>query len=147
MSIWEDEWIGAIGYLKGSTVFSSFIECKGLDLSRCEEKIFGNTTLYNLYQDGLSFAFVNDKLDSIDFFQVDKKFKPVKKELLPLGIKKETKGKDLVEIFGEPLEKGGGMSSKMDIWLRWENLQVEIDEISWDSAKDVTWKSITIFSN
>lgn len=147
MDILDDEWLKLIGVSKESEDFIKFISEKGLKLSESEQKSFKNTTLYNFYNDGISFAFVDGKLDSIDFYQTDKKFKPVNPEFLPFGITNKATGKDLVNKFGEPIEKGGGLSSRMDIWLRWNQLQVEMDEMSWDSAKDVTWKSITIFEN
>lgn len=143
----EDEWLDVLGLPQGSSELASFVESKGIDLANREERRFGNTTLYNLHQEGISFAFTKDQLESVDFFQIDKKFKPVKEELLPFGIMNSTLAKDLVEKFGEPLEKGGGINSKMDIWLRWADLQVEIDDQSWESAKDAKWKSITIFKD
>lgn len=143
----EDEWLAVVGLPKGSPDLTRFLKSKGIDLAKGEERIFGDTTLNNLHEDGISFAFVKDKLDSIDFFQIDKKFKPVKEELLPFGITETTLGKDLVEKFGEPLEKGGGINTKMDIWLRWGNVQVELDDQSWETAKSAKWKSATIFKD
>jgi len=141
----DDEWLSVIGLGPKSQVLNEFLKLKNVDLATAEIKTFKDTTLYNLYENGLSFAFVDEKLDSIDFFQKDKKFKTVDSKLLPFGITNTSTGKNLLDIFGEPIEKGGGLNSRMDIWLRWDTLQIELDDQSWDTAKDANWKSITIF--
>lgn len=113
------------------------------------------STDYNFYSKGISvFTTKNgdqDIVDSIDFYLIQTKstslMKVVTDELdLPLNISREDTGQSLVEKFGEPLEKGGGMDKgAMDIWLRWNYLQVEINEKSWNAAQTSKVRSITIF--
>ncbi|KAH3674226.1 hypothetical protein WICMUC_003468 [Wickerhamomyces mucosus] len=141
----DDIWFSIIGLERFSRELNDFLRAKSVDLEAAEKKIYGSTTYYNLYQSGISICFVNLKLDSIDFYQIDKKFKSVDESLLPLEVKHTTTGKTLVEKFGEPLEKGGGFNDKMDIWLRWERIQAEINDRSWETAHNSIWKSITIF--
>ncbi|GME91011.1 hypothetical protein B5S28_g1810 [[Candida] boidinii] len=113
------------------------------------------STDYNFYSKGISVFTTKgddqDIVDSIDFYLIQTKstslMKVVTDELnLPLNISREDTGQSLVEKFGEPSEKGGGMDKgAMDIWLRWNYLQVEINEKSWNSAQTSKVKSITIF--
>lgn len=121
-------------------------------------KKFGPSTEYIcFYEHGIALCFENEKLDSIDFYKEDRtntstvdpsfpKYHKVSKEAVPKFIPYDATAGQLVEQFGEPLEKGGGLSSKMDIWLRWRGFQVEISNRDWDQAKDVEWASLTIFS-
>ncbi|KAH3672373.1 hypothetical protein WICPIJ_010058 [Wickerhamomyces pijperi] len=141
-------WIDIIGLTTTDPKLLSFLESKGLILDPSQIKKLSNSTLYyNIYNKGIAFCFVNDKLDSIDFYSIDPKFQTVDVSLLPFAemLSRDSTGKDLVEKFGEPLEKGGGFSQKMDIWMRWERFQVEINDKSWETAKDSNWKSITVF--
>ncbi|GME68269.1 unnamed protein product [[Candida] boidinii] len=112
---------------------------------------------YNFYSKGISvFTTISsgqDVVDSIDFYLIQSKstslMKVVTDDLnLPLDISREDTGQSLVEKFGEPLEKGGGMDKgAMNIWLRWNHFQVEINEKSWNSAQTSKVKSITIFKD
>lgn len=104
-----------------------------------------DTILYNYHNEGISLCFVKDKLDSIDFFWKDQTFKPCQFTDLPFDLSRTITARELVEKLGEPEEKGGGINAKMDIWLRWKHLQVEIDERSWEAAHNATCKSFTIF--
>ncbi|CCH43272.1 hypothetical protein BN7_2820 [Wickerhamomyces ciferrii] len=142
------DWFGTIGYSKESDEFNSLLKSIKLDLDTAEVREFKDSISYNFYKDGLSFTFINGILDSIDFFIKDRKFKSINDDLeLPFEITKNFTGQKFVEKFGEPIEKGGGLNSKLDIWLRWNNLQVEIDEQNWDAAQTANWKSLTIFKD
>ncbi|CDK24321.1 unnamed protein product [Kuraishia capsulata CBS 1993] len=110
------------------------------------------TSVYSFYEKGLSFGFLKDgTLDSIDFYN-DKTsggvraMKTVADSVpLPFGITKQDTGRSLVTKFGEPKEKGGGFNAKIDIWLRWDNFQVDIDNKSWDQAPNSRWSAFTIY--
>jgi hypothetical protein len=142
-----DKWYELLGHAEGDSVIVEYLLRHGIDVKAADVKQFGNgTTVYNFYSHGISLAFENKLLDSIDFFVKDKRFKSVDKSLvLPLGITLETTGKELVEKFKEPLEKGGAMNSKIDIWLRWPNFQIDLDDRSWETAQNAKWNSLTIF--
>lgn len=127
-------------------------------------KKFGTSTVYQCFFDqGVSLCFENSKLDSIDFYKQSQptpsstslqkessgqtRYGPVDKDVIPDFIDYESTGLDLVNKFGEPSEKGGGMSSKLDIWLRFTGFQVELPDRNWDTAKDSQWASLTIFES
>lgn len=120
-------------------------------------KNYGSKLEYHCYfLQGLSLCFESSKLESIDFYKKQDQsmlssvknnvlYSSVKRSNLPEFIEYNMTGKDLIEKFGEPVEKGGGMSQKMNIWLRWPDFQVEIESRDWDAAKDIEWSSLTIF--
>lgn len=120
-------------------------------------KLYGIKLEYHCYfSQGLSLCFESGKLESIDFYKNQKPsssspvgnsepYSSVKPENLPDFIGFNMTGKQLIEKFGEPVEKGGGLSQKLDIWLRWSGFQVEIGSRDWDAAKDIEWSSLTIF--
>lgn len=110
-----------------------------------------STEYHCYYEEGIALCFEKSQLDSIDFYKISgdrpssSKYKSVLRSRLPEGIDYNATGKELVEKFGEPLEKGGGMSSKIDIWLRWKGIQFEIPTRNWDLAKETGWSSFTLF--
>jgi hypothetical protein len=120
-------------------------------------KSYGTKLEYHCYfLQGLSLCFESNKLESIDFYKNQepsssspignsKLYSSVERESLPDFIDFDMTGKQLIEKFGEPVEKGGGLSQKLDIWLRWSGFQVEIRSRDWDAAKDIEWNSLTIF--
>lgn len=71
-----------------------------------------------------------------------------------LEITAATKGKEFVEVLGEPTRKGGGegpSSGSIGIWCEWskQGLMVEFESSgpqAWDKGKDIAWKVITLFS-
>lgn len=111
-------------------------------------KTYSDGTLYHcFYELGIALSFVGSQqtFDSIDFYKATKPYSPVDAKLLPDGVPHSATAKDLVEMYGEPIEKGGG--GRMDIWLRWSQFQVEIPSGNWDDAKDVQWSSLTYFKS
>lgn len=97
--------------------------------------------LYNYYDAGLSVTVVDNRVDSIDFYFANHSYRPCHLPL-PYGLRSDLTGAQLVSILGEPLDKGGG---GINIWLRWNGVQIELNDRSWDSAKDATMKALTIF--
>lgn len=146
----NDQWLEIIGLSRTSVRLLGFLESRNIKLDHSEthiKKLPNSTTYYNIYSQGIALCFINDKIDSIDFYSADPKFKSIDESVvtLPFGIEKSYTGKTLVKKFGEPLEKGGGFSQKMDIWMRWDRFQVDIDDRSWETANNAKWKSITLF--
>jgi hypothetical protein len=106
------------------------------------------TTYYCFYNAGLALSFTGDNkvFDSIDFYKNSPPYSRVDVKYLPESIAYSATAKELVQKFGEPLEKGGGGSSRVDIWLRWPSFQVDIPSCDWDNAKDIEWTSLTYFT-
>ncbi len=139
----------------------------GVDLAKADKKKFKSHVCYNIYDKGISLTFITESnsnksliLDSFDLYKnipnsmIQKRYTTVSETMLPGNLKLKTTSKELVENFGEPDEKGGGINNKYDIWLRWDKvkvdnitlgIQVEIDDRSWETAQNATWSSITIF--
>jgi hypothetical protein len=125
-----------------------------LDLDMAEEKktYSDGITYYCFYSKGIAIAVTKaGVIDSVDFYKfldtTKNKYRPADEKLLPQFIQGVHTGLDLVNKFGEPLEKGGGGANvKSDIWLRWESFEVVFSEKLWDTAKDVQWTSLTVFS-
>lgn len=138
----KKSWFDLIGVEIEDEKFIKFVDNLQICMNDAEIKKVGDSFLYNFYKIGLSMNFINNKLDSIDFFGIDSKFNQIDESLLPLDIKLSTTGKNLIELFGEPLEKGGG---SIDIWLRWKNFQIDLNDKNWNYASNATRKSITIF--
>ncbi|KAH3664154.1 hypothetical protein OGAPHI_004868 [Ogataea philodendri] len=130
--------------LLGTKLSAESLSSRGLDLQWATRVDLKDCTIYNFYKDGFSIVLIDDQIDSIDFFLRNRSFTPCKLPL-PGGISPEDTGSQLVEKLGEPMEKGGGNSTGIDIWLRWKGIQVELGDRSWDTAKDAPIKSITIF--
>ncbi|KAG7877881.1 hypothetical protein KL905_001147 [Ogataea polymorpha] len=137
----SDRWIS----LLGSELEPALLQKVGLDIKNSTKVVLKDCEIYNFYDAGVSFVIVNNKIDSIDFFFRNKSFRPCQL-VLPYNLDSEFTGSRLLEVLGEPLEKGGGTSSNINIWLRWKNLQIELDDKSWETAKDALIKSITIFN-
>lgn len=111
-----------------------------------------STEYHCYYEEGIALCFENKQLDSIDFYRPTdgsskSKYKPVIDSRVPSEIGPSSTALQLVEKYGEPLEKGGGMTAKIDIWLRWKGFQVEIPSRDWDAAKDTQWSSFTMFKD
>ncbi|KAK7468741.1 hypothetical protein VKT23_003244 [Stygiomarasmius scandens] len=73
-----------------------------------------------------------------------------------LEIHRESSGKDLVQILGEPDRKGGGSgpsSGSIGIWCEWtqDGILIEFGGVestgpqAWERGKDAVWKVMTIF--
>ncbi|KAG7851265.1 hypothetical protein KL941_000934 [Ogataea angusta] len=137
----SDEWIS----LLGKNIEPVLLQRFGLDINSATKVVLRDCELYNFYDAGVSFVIINNKVDSIDFFFRNKSFTPCQLAL-PYELDSGFSGKCLLEVLGEPSEKGGGTSSNINIWLRWKNLQVELDDKSWETAKDALMKSLTIFN-
>ncbi|ODQ63586.1 hypothetical protein NADFUDRAFT_53249 [Nadsonia fulvescens var. elongata DSM 6958] len=117
-------------------------------------------TYHCFHKQGIAFAFMKNSdnalfLDSIDFYYPrksassikEKTYAPVSPQFLPSWLKPDTTGKDLLEMFGEPEEKGGGITEqKINIWLRWNNFQVDLDDKNWETGQDSVWNSMTMFT-
>ncbi|KAG7733256.1 hypothetical protein KL948_001759 [Ogataea haglerorum] len=131
--------------LLGSEFEPVLLQRVGLDIKNSTKVILKDCEIYNFYDDGVSFVIISNKIHSIDFFFRNKSFRPCQLAL-PYDLDSEFSGRRLLEVLGEPLEKGGGTSANINIWLRWKNLQVELDDKSWETAKDALVKSITIFN-
>lgn len=118
-----------------------------IELSAAEDikEYSDGASYYCFYEKGIALCFINEHLDSIDFYRpaATSRYKPVSDQLLPAEIKTNDTGKTLVQRFGEPTQKGAG---RIDIWLRWDSkqLEVQIPDRDWDQAKNKTWSSITI---
>lgn len=152
------------GIMPNSSEYIVLVETLHVSSETPVVKKFGKSTEYHcFYEHGIALCFEGNILDSIDFYKqdrtvystrpetgggtVDKKptYKKVAKSAIPDFIDYTATGLDLVNKFGEPLEKGGGMSKKMDIWMRWTGFQVDIPDRSWETAKDCEWSSLTIY--
>ncbi|ODQ78630.1 hypothetical protein BABINDRAFT_162340 [Babjeviella inositovora NRRL Y-12698] len=139
-----DPWFEFLGVASASTpALASFLSAHGADLQQLSPKTYPDgVTYYNFKASGISIAFdQKGLLESVDFYR---EVIPAAM-LLPFGISALDTGKTLVKKFGEPTEKGGGFKAKMDIWLRWEFFQVELDERSWEAGDQAQWKALTIF--
>lgn len=144
----KDKWVQIVGKSADDSGFQDILNKLGIELNeKSAENCFisKDGATFDYLSLGLSFYLIDGKLDSVDFYSISPKFSTVKPDLIPMGVRLEDTGKDLIMKFGEPLEKGGGMNAKMDIWLRWDHLQVEINEKNWDSAASARWSSLTIF--
>uniref|UniRef100_A0A060T1V0 ARAD1C27258p n=1 Tax=Blastobotrys adeninivorans TaxID=409370 RepID=A0A060T1V0_BLAAD len=109
-----------------------------------ETKSYGSVKYYCFYSKGIAIGVDKGRVDSADFYKGGR-YTCAPKELLPEWLAPEMTGKQFVETFGEPVEKGGGGKGGIDIWLRWKDFQVDIKETDWDKAKDQPWTSVTIF--
>lgn len=139
-----------------SLEYTDLLQALNLSDPACEPvtRKFGKSTEYRcFYPQGIALCFESGKLDSIDFYKEDRsnqtaaesRYNRVDSAVVPEFLGYEATGVDLVTKFGEPLEKGGGMGQKMDIWMRWKGFQVEVPDRNWDTAKDVEWCSLTIY--
>ncbi|ODV94790.1 hypothetical protein PACTADRAFT_34543 [Pachysolen tannophilus NRRL Y-2460] len=146
----SDPWFGLLA--KPKQKIEEFLLLKNVDFKNAVIRRVGDGITYILKNDNLSFLFiVNEEgmelLDSIDFYRCRSAYfvDDIGDLPLPFNISKDDTGASLVAKFGEPLQKGGGFKEKINIWLRWEFLQVEIDNKSWEQGKDAKWVSLTIF--
>lgn len=144
------------GIKPDSPEYTELLQTLNLSDSVCKPvtRKFGKSTEYRcFYTHGIALCFENCNLDSIDFYKEDRsnqaatenRYSRVDSAVVPEFIGYEATGVDLVNKFGEPLEKGGGMGQKMDIWMRWNGFQVEVPDRNWDTAKDAQWCSLTIY--
>ncbi|KAK9469284.1 hypothetical protein V1512DRAFT_255902 [Lipomyces arxii] len=137
-------------------------------------KRYGANILYILYRPvGIALCFEDDSktgqfhLAAIEFYNGSKGYSPTPEKLLPFkGINSITTAKDFVECYGEPSDKGGGVTQQFDIWMRWDvvaevtlweteisrsqgpqksiSMEVGIDDRDWDTASKGKWKSIIV---
>jgi hypothetical protein len=140
-------WNQALGKHEDSAEIKQFLESLGITLDDTEEKktYKDGATYYCFYKLGVALCFTAKALSSVDFYKLNRRYSDVKPDLLPEGISLTSTGKELVDKFGEPLEKGGGRAKAMDIWLRWNNLEIQINDRDWDTAKNCSWSSLTVF--
>lgn len=115
---------------------------------------------YHCYYDlGIALMFEKGVLSAIEYYKPNNtkqesselhssppsKYKNVDSVRIPASIGYHATAVQLVEKFGEPTEKGGGMKQHIDIWMRWKDMEVGIPSRDWDAAKDVEWSSLIIF--
>ncbi|KAK9373908.1 uncharacterized protein V1513DRAFT_447934 [Lipomyces chichibuensis] len=147
-------------------------------------KRYGNDTIYVIYHAaGVALRFTKlsgtmstdlFELDSLELYNADERYAPVSESILPFkGITHSTTAQQFIQAYGEPTQKGGGLSQSLDIWLRWDpfdslstifpndssgsdrtntatyprqtGLEIQIDNRSWDSASNSKWKSLTLY--
>ena len=164
------EYTRFFGITLDSSEYHDLLSTLNLSESTYTPRKFGKSTEYRcFYPQGIALCFESQKLDSIDFYKEDRSgnitakedgpkkpeqeeeqkriYKKVDKSVVPGSIPYNATAVDLVNKYGEPEEKGGGLSQKMDIWMRWDGFQVDIPNRDWDTAKDTEWCSLTIFPN
>ncbi|KAK9447006.1 uncharacterized protein V1518DRAFT_422664 [Limtongia smithiae] len=123
-------------------------------------KMYGASTLYVIYYTaGLALCFERSKgdqfeLEALELYSSDAQYRAVEASLLPIeGLSITTTGKELVQAFGEPDDKGGGMREGIDIWFRWDTvghgagLEVQMDSRSWEDGQRCAWRSIIYFKS
>jgi hypothetical protein len=110
-------------------------------------KTYVSDVYYCFYPQGiaLSFSKSNQKLTGIDLYNKDSRYGRVNEKLLPESITHTTTGKQFVQLFGEPEEKGG--PPMINAYLRWSGIEVNLQSRNWDLAADDIWASLTIFDS
>ncbi|GAA5913370.1 uncharacterized protein JCM6883_003054 [Sporobolomyces salmoneus] len=68
----------------------------------------------------------------------------------PFPLTPTTTGKELVEVYGEPLRKGGGDTKGMGIWTEWtkEGIMIEWKSTglgAWDKGGESQWRVLSLF--
>lgn len=141
-----------LGAAVGSRKHDQLLERLSLDPRDKKLVFYKPSSVYHCYYNqGIALCFEGSELDSIDFYSEapgrspEFKYQPVSKARVPEGIEYDATAERLVQLYGEPIQKGGGMKAQMDVWLRWEGVQFEIPTRNWEAAKDLVWSSCTIF--
>lgn len=139
----------------------SLLDCLGKQLSECEE-LFGlnclhvkeaqirkytdGTVYYCFFHHGVAIGMQNGLVDVVELYQENSDYAKVASKCVPLPLESGCTGKNLVDIFGEPLEKGGGTKSQpIDIWLRWKSFEVTIKSRDWNEAQNLPWATASIW--
>lgn len=139
----------------------SLLDCIGKKILECEDLLERHSlyikdakvknysdgvVYYCFFPRGVAISLQMGVVDAIELYQEDSEYGKVASESIPFPLESDSTGKDLVEKFGEPIEKGGGTKAQpIDIWLRWANFEITIKSRDWNEAQKIPWSTASIW--